>query len=125
MEGDSGWKTHVKNPKSFFSMFRWAALRNPTNGFKQVALYSFVLNDINRRLITYKGDKVVGDQSSGGWQLVRLGSHVGFYGVFPYRNNSGRCLRIRIGYKIVPGDKSNGRIQMTFVINPFMPYTGV
>lgn len=110
----TGWKGYINR-------VTWM-LRNPLYGFaKRCALpWDRVM------VVEYKGDPDISDKEGRpGWYLatVRDDGLKGFefYGVFPW--SSGRCLRIRIGWKILT-DKFQryGFAQFVNTINPFDGY---
>lgn len=95
--------------------FNWLVLRNPVNNLSRLVL------GLKKRRYTVRGSQVIGDKISGGFYAVRMGWAWEFYGIIPYTLFGRRCIRVRIGWKILNSDTP---CQFCFVINPVKTYSG-
>lgn len=106
---------------SFLGMYWWAAIRNPANNMRLLALYSCPVSECE---ISYRGAAVVEDKpGQGGWQFVvaskGLRRWYGFY--FVHEWSATRAFVIRFGFKIKPEHYGSNEPAkgMTTKINPF------
>lgn len=105
----------------WFSMWVWAAWRNPANNMRLVPGISCPVSECS---ITYAGQRVVEDKpNQSGWQFVtaarRSSRWYGFYFVHCWSDT--RAFVVRIGFKIKP-DHAGGNEPskgMTFKVNPW------
>lgn len=115
--GGSFW--HRKCGESWWCAYQWFALRNPTFNMGKYwlgAKFSPYVHD---------GDAQVGDKTGGGSYWCWSGWRFEYYLIVPYVfANTNRCVRIRFGWKMY-GKKEGDTCQFCFVVNPFMPYSGV
>lgn len=117
--GNSKWGKGDTNPaylkSGYKAAFLWLAYRNPINNL----LYSLSVKKTNNCIV--KGDLGIGDQTYGGWYLIRMGKAWEFYYVKPYLRKW--CIRIRLGWKI--NEKPEGAdCPLVFVLRPIMNYKG-
>lgn len=107
--------------ESVLAMYWWAALRNPVNNKRLLALYSC---PVSRCEIRYRGQAVVEDKpGQGGWQFViarqGLRRWFGFY--FVHEWSATRAFVVRLGFKIKPDHAGSDEPAKgaTTKINPF------
>ena len=110
----------------WFSMWWWAAIRNPVNNMRMVKLWQA---PITGSMITYTGDYHVRDKpGEGGFQFVvteNKGRH--WYGLYWVKQYSAkRAFVVRFGYKVEPDDRIQAALATptepagyTMKINPF------
>lgn len=105
----------------WFSMWWWAAIRNPANNMRRCPLFSC---PANRCLITYKGRAVVEDKPGmGGWRFVvaKIG-WMRWYGFYLVKEWSAtRALVVQIGFKVKPSHANDPAAEekgFTFEVNP-------
>lgn len=108
---------------SWLARFWWAAVRNPANNMRQLALFSCPVSEC---LIGCLGQVLVEDKPGrGGWQFVvakrpgRLNLWCGFYLVRQLTDT--RAFVIRLGFKIRPehAGSSEPAKGLTFKLNPW------
>jgi hypothetical protein len=118
--------------KKVWLRWLWLAVRNPANN------YGYQVCGVPRTAdttYTLWGDIETSDQGVGGWKYVEArkdGRLVAFelYIVIPHL--PGRCVRIRLGWKIDDNVRLNGAFKVVdgtpativHVINPVMSFTG-
>lgn len=95
---------------SYFAMWWWAAIRNPSNNMRFVSLWAA---PIIGSTITYKGDAHVRDSNGqAGWQFVTVengGRHwYCFYLVHQW--SATRAFVIRMGFKVDPSDAGTNEV---------------
>ncbi|WP_286237996.1 DUF7338 family protein [Neptuniibacter halophilus] len=100
----------IPDPGSWWAMYCWAAFRNPLGGWDRL-VSGFHLNATD--MIKYYGAFEVDDVSGRyGWQMVithgQRRTVTGFYWVV--RISSGKCFRLRMGYKVKPSYKGKARL---------------
>jgi len=101
---------------SFWCAYKWFALRNPTFNFAKYVL------GVKARGYILKGNPNIGDKKEGGSYWIHANPFFEYYLIKPY--SATRCIRIRFGWKL--HNKNLGETcQFCFVINPFMPYSGI
>lgn len=127
------WKTHTplgQHYTSFFSMYWWAAIRNPANNLRYTSLMGCNVEDCDYVL---HGDKIVEDDVGlGGKQLViatdrNTGKqYAGLYVVYEYPFWKKHALIIQLGFKIKPSSFEDIELGhpanikgFTWEINPF------
>ncbi|WP_213881188.1 hypothetical protein [Pseudomonas sp. dw_358] len=107
------WATEVPfgvSIDSFFAMWWWAAIRNPSNNMRFVSLWAA---PIIGSTITYKGAAHVRDHDGeAGWQFVTVengGRHwYCFYLVHQWSTT--RAFVIRMGFKVEPADAGTNEV---------------
>ncbi len=109
------------NVNDWFSMWVWAAWRNPVNNLRRVPGLSCPVSECS---IAYAGQALVEDRAGqAGWQLVtarrRSSRWYGFYLVHCWSDT--RAFVIRMGYKIKPSHAGSDEEPKgaTFKINPW------
>lgn len=111
--------THVPDMTvGFWQEFLWLTYKNPIN------------NLLNAFGVVCTGAEVtdntdIGDHIAGGHYFAKMGKAWEFYLIAPYvvGDNDHRCLRIRLGWKIV-GKPIGALCPLVFTINPVMRYSG-
>lgn len=111
-----------ENPTGFWSQWYWLALRNPVNNMEQWAMSSVDLREASK--IEYLGAKEI-DNNIAGWQFVWCTRgwkvYSGLYVMLPWFK-TGRCLELRLGFKLKPSDNDevrDRRVGLAVIINPF------
>lgn len=116
--------------RKFWSQYRWLALRNPVHNLCLTWLYNANFNRI--KSINYAGGYDVDNRynedvrsvksgfnvvwASGSWLYLRCGINL-----IKRWGNSDRCLRIRLGYKVLPKHCDGlrpDRVTWTMTISP-------
>lgn len=99
----------------FFSMFMWAAVRNPANNMRMLKMFQA---PITNSTITYKGDyDVQDDPGEGGWQFVKTeNAGKSWYGLYIVKSyNSTHAFVLRLGFKITPSHQGTADLPKGFV----------
>jgi hypothetical protein len=107
---------------SYLAMWWWAAIRNPANNMRLLAMFSAPVDGAK---IRYRGDYTVEDKPGfDGWQLCWSEMDgrrwFGFYLVHCWSLD--RAFVIRLGFKVKPehsGRTDEPRKGLTFKVNPF------
>lgn len=119
--GNAKWgrgNAHPTNPtKSYCQELNWLVIRNPVNNL--LTKYLAVGVPEGYRL---KGDPNIGDKIKGGYYYATSTDAWEYYRVKPYNLLGRRCIRIRLGWKMVNSDSPAAWV---LVINPFKKYLGV
>jgi len=102
----------------YWREFNWLVLRNPVNN---LLTYNLAFTD-GPHLGEIKGNPNISDKTFGGFYKAKWGCAWEYYLVKPYDFFGRRCLRIRIGWKLVNADKPAAFV---FVINPWKKYSGL
>lgn len=108
---------------SWLARFWWAAVRNPANNMRQLALFSCPVSECE---LAYLGQPLVEDKpGKGGWQFVvarRYGGSNLWCGFYLVRElTATRAFVIRLGFKIRPEHQGSGEPAkgLTFKLNPW------
>lgn len=116
--GNAKWgrgNTHFSTPtKGWWQEFKWLVYRNPVNNLMARTLA--IEWGAATRIV--KGDEDIGDKTHGGFYRAYVLNFWEYYWIKPYGK---RCLRVRIGWKILNSDTPAAFV---FSINPIKPYLG-
>ncbi len=116
MFGNTKWgraNDHPINPtKGYWQEWKWLCIRNPVNNLMTKYL-SAPTKDV-----FVKGSTSIGNHLAGGFYQAKMGIFWEYYLIYPYGK---RCIRVRIGWKIMNSDKPAA---YCFVVNPVMSYSG-
>lgn len=119
--GNSKWGKANTHPylatKGFLQEFNWLVLRNPVNN-----LHTKLLSVTVASSTIVQGKPNIGDKTAGGFFEARSGWFWELYWVIPYNFIGRRCLRARIGWKLINSDKPAAFV---FAITPLKKYSGV